>query len=171
MPSSSFRPRMPIHLRIGEIRVVQAQAEQQAMMQKILDQAEASGQCRERQDYLESSTGYTEISINELEVHTDEGPKNGTNIFNGAYMSAPVVVEMIASDQLSLTEIRRLTVITERVSTSPIHLLPGHTSHFILDVCGTLFVCLNSCVSVTSSLVSESSPLRSRSITSWKTSA
>ena len=131
---------MPIHLRFGEIRVVQAQAEQQAMIQKILDQAEASGQCRERQDYyVESSTGYTEIK--ELEVHTDKGPKNGNNIFNGAYMSAPVVVEMIPSDQLSLTEIRRLTVITERVSTLRYVRYPD-----ILLISFSMFVALCLCV-------------------------
>ena len=141
MPSSSFRPRMPIHLRFGEIRVVQAQAEQQAMIQKILDQAEASGQFRERQDYLESSTGYTEISTKELEVHTDKGPKNGNNNFNGAYMSAPVVVEMIPSDQLSLTEIRRLTVITERVSTLRYVRYPD-----ILLISFSMFVALCLCV-------------------------
>ena len=47
---------------------MQAQAQQQAMIQKLLDQAEASGQWLETKDYLKSSAGYTEIPESELEV-------------------------------------------------------------------------------------------------------
>ena len=47
---------------------LQAQAQQQAMLQKLLSQAAASGQWMETQDYLKSNSGFTEIAADELKV-------------------------------------------------------------------------------------------------------